>query len=217
MTPRWLKRDANPGLLPKDTLLSSIRFVVVDTELTSLDARTNRLLSVGAVAMHGTRIALGEQFYRVVNPGVAIPASGVLIHKLRPNDIERGESPAEVLNDFRNFIEGAVLVGHFATIDVSVLRKEMTQTGHKLQNAAICTARVHRWILRQQRYTEDQFHKLENVDLATLAKTYKIEISEAHHALDDAFVTARLWQKLLHALESLGIHRYGQLLKIGGI
>jgi DNA polymerase III alpha subunit (gram-positive type) len=63
-------------------------------------------------------------------------------------------------------------------------------------------------------YTEDLFHRLERVDLASLAKIYNIEFREAHHALDDAFVTARLWQKLIHQLESSGVRTLAGLLKI---
>src|SRR6516162_5525395 len=88
--PGWLKfrRRNDPGaLVPDETPLDSLRYAVVDTELTSLDSRSNRLLSIGAITMEGTKIRLGEQFYRVVNPGVTVPAQSVLIHKLRPNDV----------------------------------------------------------------------------------------------------------------------------------
>jgi DNA polymerase III alpha subunit (gram-positive type) len=59
------------------------------------------------------------------------------------------------------------------------------------------------------------FYRLENVDLASLAKIYNIEFREAHHALDDAFVAARLWQKLMYQLEAQGVHTLADLLKIG--
>jgi DNA polymerase III epsilon subunit-like protein len=61
----------------------------VDTELTSLDTRSNRLLSIGAIAMDGSKIRIAEQFYRLVNPGVAVPAQSILIHKLLPSDDEQ--------------------------------------------------------------------------------------------------------------------------------
>jgi DNA polymerase III epsilon subunit-like protein len=49
--------------------------------------------------------------------------------------------------------------------------------------------------------------------LATLAKVYNLDFHEAHHALEDAFVTARLWQKLLAKLESMKIATLGDLLR----
>ena len=214
---RWLKhREGQPAqdVYPPDTPLRSIRYVVLDTEFTSLDRRANRLLSVGAVAMEGASIRMGEQFYRVLNPGVEVPKSTVLVHKLRPSDIEHGEPPFQVLAELRDYIAGAVLVGHFVKLDVDLLRKELRATEHSLDNPAVCTAQVHRWLLRKGRYSEDLYHRLENVDLASLAKIYEIEFREAHHALDDAFVTARLWQKLIYKLEAHSIRTLQDLLNI---
>src|SRR5215471_7086549 len=39
----------------------------------------------------------------------------------------------------------------------------------------------------------------------SLANMYNLEFREAHHPLEDAFVTARLWQKLLTKLESMKV------------
>ena len=214
----WLRlrrRTGPSSSLPPETPLSAVRFVVFDTEFTSLDKRSNRLLSIGAIAMEGAKIRMGEQFYRVLNPGVDVPASTVVVHKLRPHDVEQGETPADALKALQEFVAGAVLVGHFVRLDVDILRKELRDTEHVIENPAICTAQVHRWLLRRERYSEDLFHRLENVSLATLARHYKIDFKEAHHALEDAFVTARLWQKLLHELEKHRIQTLRDLLKIG--
>lgn len=208
-------RGPSTGTYPPDTPIRSLRYVVLDTEFTSTDHRSNRLLSVGAITMKGASILMGEQFYRVLNPGVEIPAGAVVVHKLRPSDIEVGEPPIQVLAELNHYIAGAVLVGHFIKIDLDILRKELRATDHSLDNPVVDTAQVHRWLLRKERYSEDLFHRLEKVDLAALAKVYDIECREAHHALDDAFVTARLWQKLIHRLETRGVHTIAGLLKAG--
>jgi DNA polymerase III subunit epsilon len=216
--PRWLQfwgRSAAQGMYPPDTPIRSVRYVVLDTEFTSLNQRSNRLLSVGAVTMEGASIHMGEQFYRVLNPGVEVPASTVVVHQLRPSDIQHGEPPLQVLAKLQDYIAGAVLVGHFIKIDLDILRKELRATEHLLENPAVDTAQIHRWLLRKGRYSEDLFHRVENVDLASLAKIYNLEVRGAHHALDDAFVTARLWQKLIHQVESLGVRTLADLLKIG--
>jgi DNA polymerase III alpha subunit (gram-positive type) len=75
---RWLKselrrQELGRAALPNHTTLDSLRYVVLDTELTSLDSRSNRLLSIGAIAMDGPKIRLKEQFYRIVDPRVPIP------------------------------------------------------------------------------------------------------------------------------------------------
>lgn len=212
--PRWFKLRRLHAAFAPDTPLHSARYLVLDTEFTSLDHRANRLLSIGAIRMQGPKIQLGEQFYRVLNPGVEVPASGVLVHKLRPHDLQEGRSPADALGDFRPWLVGSTLVGHFVDVDMEILRKELRGTGHAIDNPVVDTAHVHRWLLRRGRYTEDLFHRLENVNLATVAKHYSIDVREAHHALDDAFVTARLWQRLLHDLEIRGIRTLADLMRI---
>ena len=216
--PGWLnfRRSSGPdSLFPEETLLHALHYAVVDTELTSLDSRSNRLLSIGAITMEGTRIRIGEQFYRVVNPGVTVPAKSVLVHKLRPNDVEKGESPERALAELQQFIEGKVLVGHFVNVDLKALRKELGDSAHRLSNPAIDTARVHEWILRHGPYREDLEQQLGNISLAALAKVYHLDFQEAHHALDDAFVTARLWQKMIGKLEAMKVRTLGDALRIG--
>ena len=209
----WFK-PAGSQAIPKSTPLESIRYVVIDTELTSLDHRTNRLLSIGAIVMQGASITLGEQFYRVVNPQVPVPAETVVIHKLRSEDVQAGEPLARVLGEFSSLVTGSVLVGHSVHVDLKIVRKEMLQTGHELDNTAIDTARVHHWLLRHGPYTDDLSVQLEKLDLATLAKHYQIETENAHHALSDAFLTARIWQKMIYALQAKKAGTLGKLLRI---
>jgi DNA polymerase-3 subunit epsilon len=216
MMPNWFNRSSDQHSTASEPI-GSLRYVVLDTELTSLEHRTNRLLSVGAIAMHGPSIQLGDQFYRVVNPQCAIPAEGIVIHQLRAQDVESGEALADVLGSLISFVEGAILVGHFAEIDLKILRKEMTQTGHTLENPAIDTARVHQWLLRQGRYSDDLPMQLERLDLPTLAAHYNVDHADAHHALSDAFLTARLWQKMLFQLRAKGVANLKQLLRIAGV
>ena len=217
---RWLKSGLQgkrgQAAFPNEAALDSVRYVVLDTELTSLDKRSNRLLSVGAIAMDGAKIRLGEQFYRVVNPGVPVPAETVVIHKLRSEDVEGGEPLAGTLEELRKFVEGAVLVGHCVDIDRKILWKELGNR-QDFDNPAVDTARVHHWILRHGPYSEELPMQLERLDLATVAKFYGLDSHDAHHALSDAFHTAKLWQKMIHNLQSKGVGRIGELLKIGGV
>jgi DNA polymerase III subunit epsilon len=214
----WPKRkpEASAALeIPSDAPIDSLRYVVLDTELTSLEHRTNRLLSVGAIGMQGASIVLGEQFYRMVNPEVEIPAESVVIHQIRSEDVKGAENISKTFDELSQFIRGAVLVGHFAHIDLKILRKEMAETGHGVENPAIDTARVHQWLLRQGRYSEDLALQLEKLDLETVAKSYGLDRENAHHALGDAFLTAQLWQKMLIALQRNGVSNLKKLLKIG--
>ncbi len=211
----WPKRKTEvAGRGTHDAPLDSLRYVVLDTELTSLEHRTNRLLSIGAIAMQGASVRLGEQFYRMVNPQVEIPAESVVVHQILTRDLDGAERTSQTLDELARFVGEAVLIGHFAHIDLKILRKEMTQTGHVLTNAAIDTARVHQWLLRHGPYSEDLPLQLEKLDLATVAKSYGLAAERAHHALADAFLTARVWQKMLFGLRKQGVNTIKKLLKI---
>ena len=216
--PGWLSfgrqsRSSDPAFAGH-TLLAKLRYAVIDTELTSLDSRKNRLLSIGAINMDGMKIRVGDPFYRVVNPGVEVPVESVMVHKLRPNDVEQGVAPAAAMAELREFITGRVLVGHFFHIDLKALRKELGDQQHELVNPAICTARVHRWIMQNGPVRDDFVQEQERIDLETLAKAYDLEFRDAHHALEDAFLTARLWQKQMAKLQAMGVKDLGALLKI---
>ena len=201
--------------MASDAPIQSLRYVVLDTELTSLDSRTNRLLSLGAVVMRGPSIQLGEQFYRVVNPQVPIPAETVVIHKLRAEDLKEGEPLEPVLREFNQFVGDAVLVGHFVDIDAKVLRKEMHAFSLSLDNPVVDTARVHAWLLRHSLYSEELHVQLAATDLASVARAYRVNAGDVHHALADAFVTAQIWQKMLPSLKAHEIQSLRKLLRIG--
>jgi DNA polymerase III subunit epsilon len=191
----WFKRRSAHT---PDVPLETARYVVLDTEFTSLNARTNRLLSVGAVAMDGGRIRLADQFYRVANPGVELPTPGLLIHGLRPHDVAAGEPPAQVVAELEEFSAGAAIVGHFISIDLKILRKERAGS---MRNPAIDTAKVHAWLLKRGPLTDEAVRKLERLDLDAVAREYLLDPQDAHHALGDAYLTAQVWQRMLPRLK----------------
>ena len=165
--------------------------------------------------MQGTSILLGEQFYRMVNPQVHIPPRSIVIHQIRSQDLASAEDMSKTLHELSYFIRGAVLVGHFTHIDLKALRKEMTQPGLAFDNPAIDTARVHHWLLSHGPYAEDPTLQLERLDLQSVAASHDLDPEGAHHALADAFLTARLWQKMLVTLQKNRVDNLKRLLKIG--
>ena len=200
--------------LQGEARLEELRYIVFDTEFTSLDQRTNRLLSIGAVVMEGPKIRVGEQFYCVVNPRVEVPGQSVVVHRLRAEDIEKAESPQAVLERFVEFSRGAVLVGHFVDYDVDIVKKELAGCGMAAENTTkIDTARVHRWLemRKQHNPTEGFDERTIRTDLASVAAHYGITFEEAHHALADAYVTAQVRQREIAELAVKGVRTWKQL------
>ena len=194
--------------------LDSLRYVVLDTELTSLDPRSNRLLSIGAIAMQGAKIRLGEQVYSVVNPGGEIPVDTIVIHGLRPADVEQGCDSGKAVGELLEFVGDSIIVGHFVHIDLQVLRKELQRASRQLLNPALDTARAHYWLAANEARRRGVEDVNEPLDLATLAVRYNLQVEEIHHALHDAFLTAQLWQRLLPRLAERGVTTLKDVLRV---
>ena len=47
--------------------IGEANYVVVDTELTGLNPRSDSIISIGAMKMLGSRIDLGNAFYRLIS------------------------------------------------------------------------------------------------------------------------------------------------------
>ena len=211
---RWLNlrgiRHSTDHRFPKDAPLGSLSYSVVDTELTSLNSRSNRLLSIGAVGMEADQV--GRDLL-----DLPIPQEGILIHKLCPDEIANGIAPAEALAQLEMFLRGTVVVGHFVDIDLKVLSKEGGQVGGVLQHSAIDAARAQKWVWDHGSPPEKHGRDTDRLDLATLAKEYRIQFQEAHHALQDAFVTAQLWQRIVSRLQAMNVKTLGAVLRIAGV
>jgi len=199
------------------SLIEDARFVVFDTELTGLNLRKDSIVSIGAVKMAGGRIHLGDYFYRLVRPETALTGKSILIHELTPDEVAVCPDIETLLPEFIDFCRNCVLVGHFVSLDLGFLNKELKRLYNRtLQSPAIDTQRIYRWLTKKKKngcsYHEE---KSEDLDLTSLAAKYRIPASRAHNALDDAYVTAQLFQRFLTELPGAGIHTIADLIQIG--
>jgi len=211
------KRHVADDACPDPTLpIGQCRYVVMDTELTGLDVKKDSIVSVGAVAMAGGKIILGETFYEMVFPETALRSESIVIHGIMPSEVVGKPSIGAVLDDLLKFCEGAVVVGHFLSLDLAFLNKEMKRLqGRRFRQPVADTLRLNEWMQDQSRGGRSQYDAYEeNKDLFSLAKKYHIQVSAAHNALMDAFITAQLFQRFLSFLPSLGVRTVKDLLRI---
>jgi len=211
------KRHAFEDVCPDPAMpIGECRYAVMDTELTGLDVKRDSIVSIGAVAMQGGRIILGETFYEMISPETALRSESIVIHGIMPSEVVGKPSIDGVLVDFLKFCEGAVVVGHFLSLDLSFLNKEMKRLqGRKFGQPVADTQRMHDWMQDQSRGARGQYDACEeNKDLFSLAKKNHIQVSAAHNALMDAFITAQLFQRFLSYLPALGVRTVKDLLRI---
>ncbi len=213
-------RGANKRLRP-DLALEEAEFVVFDTELTGLSYKNDSIVSIGAIRMRGGAILASTEFYRLVRPETELRGESVCIHEITPDELASSAmEPKDALAEFLDYAGDAVLVGHFAEIDVTFVSRAMRR--HfclPLQSRAVDTALLHAWLLARGSSLSRHFGGwCLDQNLFTMARHYGIEPGgQAHNALLDAFVTAQLFQRLLAFLPESGIKSVGGLLKAGGL
>jgi DNA polymerase-3 subunit epsilon len=198
------------------TPIDHCRYAVIDTELTGLDFKQDSIVSIGAVAMTGGSIHLGETFYEMVSPRTAFRSETVVVHGIMPSEVVDKPGAGAVISDLLKFCDGTVVVGHFLSLDLHFLNKELTAvSGRPFPNLVADTWRIHSWIQNQTEAACRDFGESGDRDLFALAKKYNIPIPQAHDALGDAFITAQLFQRFLTILPGLGVGTIKDLLKIG--
>jgi DNA polymerase-3 subunit epsilon len=192
-------------------------YVVVDTELTGLDPRRDSIISVGAVKMLGNRIDLGTAFYRLINPSSEMGHEGIVVHGITPSEVSEKPPIEDVLSEFIDYCGDNVIVGHFISIDMDFLNREIKRVrGESLKNSLADTCSIYEWINMSERdFSGYRNGGNEDLNLFSIARKFGVEIKEAHNALSDAFITAQLFQRFLSLLPGTGVKTLGDLLKIG--
>ncbi len=205
------------GAIQPGISIKECPFVVFDTELSGLNARKDFIVSVGAIKMTGGTIHINREMYRLVRPAGEMKKESVEIHGLTPGELKDEEEIKSVLPDFLEFIKDSVLVGHFINIDIKFMDKALkNKYNYTLPNLAVDTHTIHEWLYENGVQFKKHYHGgSTKTDLFSVAQRYGITVDTAHDALNDAFVTAQLFQRFLYFLYADGIHTLNELLDIG--
>lgn len=203
------KKRIFPGIEP-DTPIVAAPYVVIDTELTGLDEKKDSIVSIGAVRMAGGKIEMGNTFSRLVSPRSELSAASVVIHEITPSEAASKPQIDAVLAEFLDYAGDAVLAGHFVSIDLAFLNREMKRLyDREIQNPVIDTFSLYVW-LRKRRQSHDRFASLYDI-----ARYYGVPVNGAHNAVMDAFTTAQLLQRFFPLLAEAGVIDIESLLRIG--
>lgn len=202
--------------IDEHTLISDVRYVVVDTELTGLDEKRDSIVSIGAVRMTGGKIGIGDTFYRLVSPRTELTAASVVIHEITPSDVVTSPVIGPVLEEFLGFCGADVLVGHFISIDLAFLNREMRRLRNAaIRNRVVDTFSIYEWLRKRGRSRDCFATPLTGYGLYDIARCFGVPVNGAHNAIMDAYATAQLFQRFLPLLAEAGAGNIGELLKIG--
>ena len=191
-------------------------FLVVDLETTddgtgdgSVDPATQRVVEVGVALFSGGRLV--KKFARFVNPGCPIAASSRAVHGIT-DDMVRGEegfaARAGKLGELLRRYEVVTYNGR--RFDLPVLEREFARVGMLLGLDPARTVDVAD--LTRRRYRGERERPLSR-KLGDQCAFFRVPLSKAHRAADDAAATGLLLLELVrrgHASDRLSALRAGR-------
>nr|WP_289852137.1 3'-5' exonuclease [Rhizobium sp. SSA_523] len=189
-----------------DAPLDSLTYVVFDTETTGLlPDQGDEIVQIAAVRIVNGKRVRGEVFDSLVHPGRSIPASSTAVHGISNAMVEHAPGVVDVLERFRQFAQGAVLVAHNAPFDMEFLRRRERELHGRFDNPILDTV-----LLSAAVFGQAETHTLD-----ALAERLGISISqgERHTAIGDATATAEIFLRLKDMLVARGVERFGAVLR----
>jgi len=164
-----------------------MRQVVLDTETTGI-GEGHRIIEIGCVEVIKRKFT-GRHFHVYVNPQRAIDEEAAEVHGITNEWLEEQGAPvfAQIVDDFRSFIDGAELVIHNAPFDVGMMDAEFSRLN-------LSPTRDFCGIL-DTLVMARQMHPGARASLDALCKRYGIDNShrELHGALLDAEILADVY------------------------
>lgn len=165
----------------------------------------------------GEDIDVGDAYYRLVVPRTDLIGESVVVHGITLSEVSECPEIDALLPEFLDFCGNRIIVGHFVSIDLGFINKEMMRLyGSPMKSPAVDTFIIYQWI-RQRKENACAYHEArqEGIHLSALADKYGISVDSVHNSLDDAFVTAQIFQRFISILPGFGVRNLKDLLRIG--
>jgi DNA polymerase-3 subunit epsilon len=186
-------------LKPTDEILSGHerRFVVLDNESTGIDPRKDRLVSIGAIAVHGGEIVLNDVFEATIK--IEFNTSAVMVHGITREQSMRGMEEAEAVRGFLEYLGDDTLVGHHVMFDYLLIENAARRHFQRLlNNRALDTMRLALALESAGAFSDAP---IKSFDFDSLCARFHVVTHDRHTASGDAFLTARIFLKLLRLLQ----------------
>lgn len=183
--------------------LSEMGAVVFDLETTGFNAYNgDEILSIGGVIIRGGHFEEAEPFYQLVNPKRKIPSHITELTGITNEMAENAPDLMQVLHDFMNFIGKKVLIAHGSGHDKQFLNCALWRTSKiNLTHRIVDTMMIAKWLEP----------KAVHYGLDEVLERYGIEVTERHHALYDARMTASLYFHFLQMIQDKRVTTLGEL------
>jgi len=193
-----------------ETPIDQVRFVVLDSETTGLNPRTDRLITIGAVAVCAGDIVLEDSFDALLT--VAENTSAVTVHGITRDEARRGLDEEVALARFLDYLRDGVIVGHHIDHDIQTLDAGYERGwGVHTRNRSLDTMDLTLHLERDGAFADRP--PIRRFTLDALCDLFGVIPHDRHTASGDAFITAQVFLRLLklaavHGRTTLG--RFGE-------
>lgn len=184
-----------------ETLLEELSLVVMDSETTGLDVTRDRIVSIGAVRLHGRRIFPDINMDVLVHPRMPIPPRSTAVHGISDEMVADAPAIGTRLAALRELIGSGAVVGHNIGFDLTILSREAERAGVAWTPPLSLDTGHLMAVLEPE---------LRELDLDVIAERLGVDVEGRHTALGDAIVTAEIFVRLLPRLRDAGVSTLGE-------
>lgn len=196
----WFSRRRPPDQNPPE------RWVVVDTETSGLNSSSDRLLSIGAVAMHGGEILVCDSFEALIRQPQASSHENIVIHGISGSVQLGAQAESEVLRQFEVWRNGAPMLGWHIGFDLGFLRRAYGRHGIAGPPRETLDLAPLAQVLLKGRSNELDYY----------LNKLGISVQSRHSAAADAWMTALLASRLFEAAAREGADSFKSLRALAG-
>lgn len=172
------------------------RYVAVDVATTGVDPGRDRVISIGAVAVHLGQIDFADCFEIVLRQRKASASDNILVHQIGGQQQLAGEDPAESLVRFLEYVRLCPLVAYRAEFERAMLDRELTEVlGLHTHSLWIDLAKVLAGL-----YPDNDCRTMDD-----WLDRFGIKMMALHDPLADALATAQMLQVVIAEADKVGM------------
>lgn len=159
-------------------------YVVIDLEMTGLNAKTDAILEVGAVRVRDGKVT--DTYGTLLRTGRKLSKQVMELTGITEEMAENGADPEDAMGEFFAFLGEDILVGQNVIFDYSFLKQWAVNHNFSFERNAVDTLKLARRFLPAE----------QKKDLESLCTYFSVEREQAHRALDDALATYQVLECL---------------------
>ena len=191
-----------------DTPIEAVRFVVLDTETTGLNPQTDRIVTIGAVAVQNGEIVLDDAYSALLE--LERNTEAVTVHGVTRDESRGGLAEAEALAGFLDYLRDGVIVGHHIGHDIATFDAAYERHwGMRLLNRSIDTMDLTLHLEQDGAFAGRP--PIRHFSLDALCEMFDVIPHDRHTASGDAFITAQVLLRLLKLASRYGRKTFGRI------